>query len=54
VPATTLHVHCPECDQVIPITIQAELARDQNDQFALSIEPDLTELAAHTWTHADA
>ncbi|HCA85761.1 MAG TPA: hypothetical protein DEQ61_09835 [Streptomyces sp.] len=48
-----LHVQCPECDVVVPITIQAELARGDDDRQTISLEPDLTELWAHAWTHED-
>lgn len=47
----TLHVQCPECDVVVPITVRAELARVSDHQQTISLEPDLTELWAHAWTH---
>ena len=28
----TLHVQCPECDVVVPITVRAELARVSDHQ----------------------
>ncbi|MFF4090397.1 hypothetical protein ACFYY9_26475 [Streptomyces nigra] len=51
-PATcTLQVQCPECDVVVPIVVRAELARVSDHQQTISLEPDLSELWAHAWTH---
>ncbi|MFG6298344.1 hypothetical protein [Streptomyces rochei] len=47
----TLHVQCPECDVVVPIAVRAELARTSDHQQTISLEPDLSELWAHAWTH---
>ncbi|MGA4867576.1 hypothetical protein ACPB9J_33625 [Streptomyces lavendulocolor] len=50
---STLRVQCPECDQVIPITVQAELARSQDDQLEVGMEPDLSEVTLYAWPHAN-
>ncbi|MER7733686.1 hypothetical protein ABTX80_22600 [Streptomyces erythrochromogenes] len=47
----TLHVQCPECDVVVPIAVQAELTELSDRRQGISLDPDLTELWAHAWTH---
>lgn len=40
-------VTCPECDEQIPVPILARM----NGGSHMQVEPDLSEVWAHAWTH---
>ncbi|MCX4849841.1 hypothetical protein [Streptomyces sp. NBC_00893] len=50
---STLHVQCPECDLLIPITTQTRSATSTCDHLVIVVEPDFTDIWAHAWTHGD-
>ena len=41
-----IQVRCPECNDQLPVTLLARV-----NQGALEVEPDMTEVWAHAWTH---
>lgn len=47
----TAHVQCPECGVAIPITMQTCSATSECDHLMLVVEPDYTDVWAHTWSH---
>lgn len=47
------HVHCPECDVAIPITMQTWSTTGERGVLQLVFEPDYTDVWAHSWTHDD-
>mgnify|MGYP003578589517 CR=1 FL=1 len=50
---STLHVHCPECDLVIPIVTRTRRATSMCDHLMIVVEPAFTDVWAHAWTHCD-
>jgi hypothetical protein len=49
-----IYVGCPECQAMIPVAVAvAELASDEEGRLCCRIEPDMTDMFAHFWTHAD-
>ena len=47
----TVHVECPECEEVIAIPVTATIST--GDTQVLNLEPDMADLWAHAWTHND-
>ncbi|MGW2048547.1 hypothetical protein ACWCPF_25695 [Streptomyces sp. NPDC001858] len=46
-----VQVHCPECGVAVPITTQITSEGREGDTLIMSVEPDLTDVIAHAWTH---
>jgi hypothetical protein len=46
-----VQVHCPECDVAVPITTEITSRRVEGNKLIMSVEPDLTDVIAHAWTH---
>ena len=44
-------VQCPECGTSIPITMRHRSATSESDKLMIVVEPDLTDVWAHHWTH---
>lgn len=42
---------CPECDLVIPITLQVKGMTREGEALIVNLEPDLIDVTAHAWTH---
>lgn len=47
----TVYDQCPECDVVVPITMQAKAITLEGGTLIVDLEPDLTDMIAHAWTH---
>jgi hypothetical protein len=48
-----VQVRCPECDVAVPITTEIRSTSIDRHLLIFSVEPDLTDVIAHTWTHED-
>lgn len=46
-----VHVHCPECDALIPITMLLKPSTREGNMLIVNVEPDLADVMAHAWTH---
>jgi hypothetical protein len=46
-----VQVHCPECDVAVPITTVITSRGREGNMLIVSVEPDLTDVIAHAWTH---
>ena len=46
-----VQVCCPECDVAVPITTEITSSRAEGNELIMSVEPDLTDVIAHAWTH---
>ncbi|HEX5997339.1 MAG TPA: hypothetical protein VFY84_19540 [Jiangellales bacterium] len=46
-PFATGHVKCPDCDQMVPVPIEAWL----DDDNEIHLRPVLMDVHAHNWTH---
>lgn len=44
-------ITCPECGQVIPIRVRAQLGLREDGRQTLITDPDMTDLWAHAWSH---
>lgn len=49
--AGTVHDQCPECDVAIPISVQVKGMTREGEALIVDLEPDLTDMIAHAWTH---
>ncbi len=47
----TVHVHCPDCGTPVPMALHAKGTTSQGNVLQLVVEPDYTDLWAHSWTH---
>lgn len=49
------NLKCPECEQIIPVAIRTvEIGYNHDGEQVLTINPDLSEVWSHAWTHGDA
>jgi hypothetical protein len=48
-----VQVQCPECDVVVPIAMQVESITREGETLIIDLEPDLTDVIVHSWTHED-
>lgn len=48
----TVVMACPECPAEIPITVTGVLTTDDEGRQYLRCDPDMSDLWAHSWTHA--
>lgn len=48
-----VQVHCPECDVAVPITTEITSTSFDGDRLIIVVEPELTDVVAHAWTHED-
>jgi len=46
-----VQVHCPECDVAVLITTEITSRPREGNMLIMSVEPDLTDVIAHAWTH---
>ncbi|MFE0470482.1 hypothetical protein ACFW2V_02550 [Streptomyces sp. NPDC058947] len=46
-----VQVRCPECDVAVPITTEIASTRHEGSILITALEPDLTDVVAHVWTH---
>lgn len=46
-----VQVRCPECDVAVPITTEITSRGREGNMLIMSVEPDLTDVIAHAWTH---
>ena len=46
-----VQVQCPECDVVLPIAMLLKPSIREGDMLIVDVEPDLTDVMAHVWTH---
>ena len=46
-----VQVHCPECDVAVPITTLITSRGIEGNKLIMSVEPDLTDVIVHAWTH---
>ncbi|MER5312686.1 hypothetical protein ABT034_33490 [Streptomyces sp. NPDC002773] len=46
-----MHVQCPECGVVVPITVEARSTTSRGNVLQLVLDPDYTDVWAHSWTH---
>lgn len=46
-----VQVCCPECDVVVPITAEIAATSREGDRLTIGVEPDLTDVITHAWTH---
>ncbi|MFP8944710.1 hypothetical protein ACLIYM_25205 [Streptomyces fenghuangensis] len=46
-----VHERCPECGIDVPITVEARSAASAGSVLAVVLEPDLTDVVAHGWSH---
>lgn len=44
-------VHCPECQEMIPVPVFARVEEDGDGNAILNTRADLAEVWAHTWVH---
>ena len=51
VSVSQVRVQCPECGTSIPITMRHRSATSESDKLMIVVEPDLTDVWAHHWTH---
>jgi hypothetical protein len=49
--APVAHVECPKCLEALPIFAGKVRIEGDPDEQTIRIEPDLTEVWAHAWTH---
>lgn len=49
--AAWAHIQCPNCGTSIPITLVAKDAGRRDGALIVDVEPDLTDVWAHAWTH---
>jgi hypothetical protein len=49
-----VQVRCPECDVAVPITTEIASTVIEGNKLIMSIEPDLTDVIVHAWTHGPA
>jgi len=47
-------IRCPECQDEIPVPIHASLGESDDDRQYLNLNPDMSDLWAHAWTHSVA
>ena len=47
----TVHVQCPDCGTSVPMTLHTKGTTSQGNVLQLVVEPDYTDLWAHSWTH---
>lgn len=47
----TVRVQCPECGVDVPVTTQAWSTTGDHNVIQIVLEPDYTDVWAHTWTH---
>lgn len=50
--AGSVGIKCPECKLVIEVALTAELTEKEGRQY-LSVEPDMSDLWAHSWSHEE-
>jgi hypothetical protein len=48
-----VQVRCPECDVAVPIATEIALATIEGNKLIMNVEPDLTDVIAHAWTHEE-
>lgn len=46
-----VQVRCPECGLRIPITLQSHATAGNGGGLVIEVDPDLTDVMAHAWTH---
>lgn len=46
-----VQVRCPECDVAVPITTEMTSRGREGNVLIMSIEPDLTDVIVHSWSH---
>lgn len=46
-----VQVCCAECDVAVPITTEITSRAIEDNKLIMSVEPDLTNMIAHAWTH---
>ena len=46
-----VQVQCPECDVALPIAMVIKSPTRRDDSMIVNVEPDLTDVMAHAWTH---
>ncbi|MET9950166.1 hypothetical protein ABZ135_01275 [Streptomyces sp. NPDC006339] len=44
-------VQCPECGTSVPIALRHLSATSDTDKLMIVVEPDLTDVWAHSWLH---
>jgi hypothetical protein len=42
---------CPECGTEVPVTLHFQSARLEDSILIADLEPDLTDVMVHAWTH---
>lgn len=50
-PVGTMTVRCPECSDEVGVPILGSVGRGSDGVQAITVEPDLTDVWAHAWTH---
>ena len=53
IPVGTVHVACDTCAAEVPVTVTADLQRDDEGRQVLVCTPDMTDVWAHTWAHPE-
>jgi len=46
-----LQVQCPECGIALPVGVALRSPTREGDHLIVNLEPELTDVMAHTWTH---
>jgi len=46
-----VQAQCPACGDTIPITVEATATARTHEGLVVTVEPDLTDVMAHAWTH---
>jgi hypothetical protein len=50
----TVTVGCPECGEEITVPVAVGMPVDEAGVQRMTLEPDLSDLWAHAWTHTEA